>query len=92
MEHVPVGQRTNYKDFELEIRSRMRREWSVNYESGAGAGNQGYLVDGFYLTSEVLYNYLWNRFQRKRNFLPSPLTCSQTHCRTPLDLVRVRPI
>ncbi|KAF6199521.1 hypothetical protein GE061_007547 [Apolygus lucorum] len=38
MEDVPVGLRTNYKNCELEIRSRLRREWSVDYESGTGAG------------------------------------------------------
>ncbi|KAF6197687.1 hypothetical protein GE061_008653 [Apolygus lucorum] len=38
MEDVPVGLRTNHKDCEQEIRSRLRREWSVDYESGTGAG------------------------------------------------------
>ncbi|KAF6197688.1 hypothetical protein GE061_008654, partial [Apolygus lucorum] len=37
MEDVPVGLRTNHKDCEQEIRSRLRREWSVDYESGTGA-------------------------------------------------------
>ncbi|KAF6208184.1 hypothetical protein GE061_016636 [Apolygus lucorum] len=56
MEDVPVGRSTNYSDCELEIRSRLRRDWSPELERVRGLGVSSHLLQtslGTKVTMEI---------------------------------------